>query len=68
MRLAKKGKLDDAIALVADTPKSRQSEVVWNHLIQESSKLSKGNQSWSLLSDVSTEQMHQKATMSKDLP
>ncbi|KAK3811933.1 MAG: hypothetical protein J3Q66DRAFT_49698 [Benniella sp.] len=52
MRLAKKGKLNDAIALVADTPKSRQSEVVWNHLIQESSKLSKGNQSWSLFSDM----------------
>ncbi|KAG0275128.1 hypothetical protein BGZ95_009146, partial [Linnemannia exigua] len=51
VKFAKNGKLDDAITLVMEAPKSRQNEVVWNHLIQESSKLGKINQSWQLLND-----------------
>lgn len=53
VKFSKNGKLDDAITLVMEAPKSRQNEVVWNHLIQESSKLGKINQSWQLLNDVS---------------
>lgn len=52
VKFAKNGKLDEAITLVMESPKSRQSEVVWNHLIQESSKLGKTSQSWQLLNDV----------------
>ncbi|KAF9551217.1 hypothetical protein EC957_010103 [Mortierella hygrophila] len=52
VKFAKNGKLDDAITLVMEAPKSRQNEVVWNHLIQESSKLGKINQSWQLLNDM----------------
>ncbi|KAF9170104.1 hypothetical protein BGX21_009418 [Mortierella sp. AD011] len=52
VKFAKNGKLDDAITLVLESPKTRQNEVVWNHLIQESSKLGKTNQSWQLLSDM----------------
>ncbi|KAF9199170.1 hypothetical protein BGZ49_010751 [Haplosporangium sp. Z 27] len=52
VKFAKKGKLEDAITLVLESPKSRQNEVVWNHLIQESSKLGKTNQSWQLLNDM----------------
>jgi hypothetical protein len=52
VKFSKNGKLDDAITLVMESPKSRQNEVVWNHLIQESSKLGKINQSWQLLNDV----------------
>ncbi|KAF9930840.1 hypothetical protein FBU30_011207 [Linnemannia zychae] len=52
VKFSKKGKLDDAITLVMEAPKSRQNEVVWNHLIQESSKLGKTNQSWQLLNDM----------------
>ncbi|KAF9913272.1 hypothetical protein EC991_000034 [Linnemannia zychae] len=52
VKFAKNGKLDDAITLVMEAPKSRQNEVVWNHLIQESSKLGKMNQSWQLLNDM----------------
>lgn len=52
VKFSKNGKLDDAITLVMEAPKSRQNEVVWNHLIQESSKLGKINQSWQLLNDV----------------
>ncbi|KAG0227315.1 hypothetical protein B0O80DRAFT_457725 [Mortierella sp. GBAus27b] len=52
VKLANKGRLDEAITLVNETPMNRQSEVVWNHLIQESSKLGKGNQAWRLLSDM----------------
>ncbi|KAF8927774.1 hypothetical protein BGZ58_010133 [Dissophora ornata] len=52
VKFSKNGKLDDAVNLVLATPKSRQSEVVWNHLIQESSKLGKASQSWQLLSDM----------------
>ncbi|KAG0349720.1 hypothetical protein BC939DRAFT_526374 [Gamsiella multidivaricata] len=52
VKFAKNGKLDDAITLVLEAPKSRQNEIVWNHLIQESSKLGKTNQSWQLLSDM----------------
>ncbi|KAF9300010.1 hypothetical protein BGZ74_008404 [Mortierella antarctica] len=52
VKFAKNGKLDEAITLVMESPKSRQSEVVWNHLIQESSKLGKTSQSWQLLNDM----------------
>lgn len=52
VKFSKNGKLDDAITLVMESPKSRQNEIVWNHLIQESSKLGKINQSWQLLNDV----------------
>ncbi|KAF9358376.1 hypothetical protein BGX26_001901 [Mortierella sp. AD094] len=52
VKFARNGKLDDAITLVLESPKTRQNEVVWNHLIQESSKLGKTNQSWQLLSDM----------------
>ncbi|KAG0078995.1 hypothetical protein BGZ90_003799 [Linnemannia elongata] len=52
VKFSKNGKLDDAITLVMEAPKSRQNEVVWNHLIQESSKLGKINQSWQLLNDM----------------
>ncbi|KAF9099054.1 hypothetical protein BGX23_004296 [Mortierella sp. AD031] len=52
VKFAKNGKLDDAITLVMEAPKTRQNEVVWNHLIQESSKLGKINQSWQLLNDM----------------
>ncbi|KAG0296424.1 hypothetical protein BGZ96_009507 [Linnemannia gamsii] len=52
VKFSKNGKLDDAITLVMESPKSRQNEVVWNHLIQESSKLGKINQSWQLLNDM----------------
>ncbi|KAF9953543.1 hypothetical protein BGZ65_004609 [Modicella reniformis] len=52
VKLAKKGRLDDAIALVLETHKSLQNDVVWNHLIQEASKLGKPNQSWRLLNDM----------------
>ncbi|KAI1315600.1 hypothetical protein EDD11_000610 [Mortierella claussenii] len=52
VKFAKNNKLDDAITLVLEAPKTRQNEVVWNHLIQESSKLGKANQSWQLLNDM----------------
>ncbi|KAF9116948.1 hypothetical protein BGX27_008096 [Mortierella sp. AM989] len=52
VKFARNGKLDDAITLVLEAPKTRQNEVVWNHLIQESSKIGKTNQSWQLLSDM----------------
>ncbi|KAF9902056.1 hypothetical protein BX616_002056 [Lobosporangium transversale] len=52
IKFARNGKLDEAITLVLESPKSRQNEVVWNHLIQESSKLGKTNQSWQLLNDM----------------
>ncbi|KAG0291847.1 hypothetical protein BGZ98_002848 [Dissophora globulifera] len=52
IKFSNNGKLDDAITLVMESPVSRQSEVVWNHLIQESSKLGKTNQAWQLLSDM----------------
>jgi len=53
VKFARNGKLDDAIALVLEAPKTRQNEVVWNHLIQESAKLGKASQSWQLLNDAS---------------
>ncbi|KAG0205020.1 hypothetical protein BGX28_003226 [Mortierella sp. GBA30] len=52
LKFARNGKLDDAVTLVLEAPKSRQNEVVWNHLIQESSKLGKTSQSWKLLNDM----------------
>ncbi|CAO3569495.1 unnamed protein product [Mortierella alpina] len=52
LKFARNGKLDDAITLVLEAPKSRQNEVVWNHLIQESSRLGKATQSWKLLNDM----------------
>ncbi|KAF9183825.1 hypothetical protein BGZ51_003735 [Haplosporangium sp. Z 767] len=52
LKFARNGKLDDAITLVMEAPKSRQNEVVWNHLIQESSKMGKSIQSWRLLNDM----------------
>ncbi|KAF9585945.1 hypothetical protein BGW38_010851 [Lunasporangiospora selenospora] len=52
VKFCKNGKLDDAITLVLETPASRQSEVVWNHLIQESSKTGKPQLSWKLLADM----------------
>ncbi|KAF8940024.1 hypothetical protein BGZ47_007905 [Haplosporangium gracile] len=52
VKFSKNGKLNDAITLVMEAPKSRQNEVVWNHLIQESSKLGKISQSWQLLNDM----------------
>ncbi|GJJ68224.1 hypothetical protein EMPS_00570 [Entomortierella parvispora] len=52
VKFARNGKLDDAIALVLEAPKTRQNEVVWNHLIQESAKLGKASQSWQLLNDM----------------
>ncbi|KAF9957067.1 hypothetical protein BGZ72_002210 [Mortierella alpina] len=52
LKFSRNGKLDDAITLVLEAPKSRQNEVVWNHLIQESSRLGKTTQSWKLLNDM----------------
>jgi hypothetical protein len=52
LKFARNGNLNDAITLVLEAPKSRQSEVVWNNLIQESSKLGKTNQAWQLLTSV----------------
>ncbi|KAF9925017.1 hypothetical protein BGZ67_008938 [Mortierella alpina] len=52
LKFARNGKLDDAITLVLEAPKSRQNEVVWNNLIQESSRLGKATQSWKLLNDM----------------
>ncbi|KAG0265261.1 hypothetical protein BG011_005132 [Mortierella polycephala] len=52
LKFARSGKLDDAITLVMEAPKSRQNEVVWNQLIQESSKVGKSTQSWRLLNEM----------------
>ncbi|KAG0344896.1 hypothetical protein BG004_004107 [Podila humilis] len=52
IKFANTGKLRDAITLVMESPNSRQNEVVWNNLIQESSKLGKTAQSWQLLNDM----------------
>ncbi|KAF9406873.1 hypothetical protein BGZ94_002919 [Podila epigama] len=52
VKFSKNGKLDEAITLVRESPNSRQNEVVWNHLIQESSKLGKTSQSFQLLNDM----------------
>ncbi|KAF9969673.1 hypothetical protein BGZ73_007835 [Actinomortierella ambigua] len=52
LKLARQGKLDDAIMMVKEAPNSLQNEVVWNHLIDEAGRIGKANLALRLLNDM----------------
>ncbi|KAG9291598.1 hypothetical protein G9A89_022017 [Geosiphon pyriformis] len=51
-KLAKQGKLDEAITFVMGAPKYAVSEVVWNHLISETVELGKVKMGFRLFSEM----------------
>ncbi|KAF9167063.1 hypothetical protein DFQ26_005945 [Actinomortierella ambigua] len=52
LKLARQGKLEEAILQVKEAPVSLQNEVVWNHLIDEAGRLGKTNLALRLMNDM----------------